>query len=297
MPAVSPLFLLPNTSTVLARSAISILKSADQAVLDEAIQTLLNKNLAAAAVMPLLEQSVNFSEVLEKLAEDWSDATLRAFATAFSMDVAKRNVMDVIVAIAILNEPDLESELRSENTDVPTANDLLENRKVTWQYPPPGTVLTPPYVVLVAVEAIDTTQADSEIQSILGELVDYRGYKIARRASTGGPLRRPDLTKFGAASLLKNQLLATSVLSTAAATTPDATQPVQTAAPPPVDQGIAAQALAAAQAAAAQAAAAQAAAQAAAAPATTAAMGAVNAVRRTMALAGVAQSSRAILGL
>jgi hypothetical protein len=182
--------MLPNTSTVLARTAINLLKSTDQPSLDEAIQTLINGNLAAPAVMPKLEQSVNFSEVLEKLAKDWTPETLNAFAAAFTMDPAKKNIMDLIVAIAILNEGDLESELRSENTPQATANDLLENRKITWQYPPPGTVLNPPYVVLVAVEAVDTAAADSEIQSILGELVDYRGYKIARRL-TNGPLRRP----------------------------------------------------------------------------------------------------------
>lgn len=188
MPAISPLFLLPNTSTVLARSAINLLKSADQAELDEAIQTFVNRNLKAIEVMPLLEQSVNFSEVLEKLSSDWSDQTTRAFAATFSMDAAKKDVMDLMVAIAILNEADLENELRNENTPQATANDLLENRRVTWQYPPAGTVLTPPYVVLVAVEAVDTVKADSDVQSILGELVDYRGFKIARRASTG-PLK------------------------------------------------------------------------------------------------------------
>jgi hypothetical protein len=190
MPQLSPLFMLPNTSTLLARTAINLLKSADQLSLDEAIQTLINGKIAAPAVMPKLEQSVNFSEVLEKLAEDWTPETLKAFAAAFTMDSAKKNVMDLIVAIAILNEDDLESELRSENTPQATANDLLDHRKITWQYPPPGTVLNPPYVVLVAVEAVDTTAANSEIQSILGELVDYRGYKIARRPTTG-PLRLP----------------------------------------------------------------------------------------------------------
>src|SRR5438128_2113468 len=141
MPQLSPLFMLPNTSTLLARTAINLLKSADQASLDEAIQTLLNGNIAAPAVMPKLEQTVNFSEVLEKLAEDWTPETLNAFAASFTMDPAKKNIMDLIVAIAILNESDLESELRSENTPQATANDLLENRKITWQYPPPGTVL------------------------------------------------------------------------------------------------------------------------------------------------------------
>src|SRR5262249_49662307 len=47
--------------------------------------------------------------------------------------------------------------------------------------------------VLVAVEQVDTSVADSEVQAILGELVDYRGYKIARRAPASG---RPGLRDF-----------------------------------------------------------------------------------------------------
>jgi hypothetical protein len=200
MARTSVLFYLSNTSTVLARSAINLLRGADQAALDEAIQTLINKGLAPPAVMAHLEQNVNFGEVLEKLSAEWSDETVRAFGTAFAMDTAKKNVMDLIVAIAILNEADLEAELRAENTPQATANDLLENRRITWQYPPPGTVLNPPYVVLVAVEQVDTTKADSEIQAILGELVDYKGYRIARRAAPPGirPLPgriNPDLIK------------------------------------------------------------------------------------------------------
>jgi hypothetical protein len=132
--------------------------------------------------MSHLEQNVHVGEVLEKLAADWSAETVRVFASALQMETSKTAIMDLIVAIAILNEPDLEAELHGENITDATAGDLMENRRVTWQYPPPGTPLTPPYVVLVAVEQVDTSVADSEVQAILGELVDYRGYKIARRA-------------------------------------------------------------------------------------------------------------------
>src|SRR6185295_19000431 len=92
-----------------------------------------------------------------------------------------------------------EAELRGENVSDATAGDLLQNRRITWQYPPPGTPLTPPYVILVAVEQVDTSAADSEVQAILGELVDYKGYKIPRRANGGGrvplgPIRlRPEM--------------------------------------------------------------------------------------------------------
>jgi hypothetical protein len=176
------LFFLPNTTTLLARTAINLLRGASQEQLDEAIQTLTNRSLPAPAVMSHLEQNVHVGEVLEKLAADWSAETVRVFASALQMETSKTAIMDLIVAIAILNEPDLEAELHGENITDATAGDLVENRRITWQYPPPGTPLTPPYVVLVAVEQVDTSVADSEVQAILGELVDYRGYKIARRA-------------------------------------------------------------------------------------------------------------------
>jgi hypothetical protein len=181
------MFFLPNTTTLLARTAVNLLRNANQEVLDEAVQTLINRRLPANAVMAHLEQNVHVAEALEKLAKDWAPETLRVFASALQMEPSKTDVMDLIVAIAILNEPDLEAELRGENTTDPTASDLLENRRITWQYPPPGTPLTPPYVVLVAVEQIDTGPAESEVQAILGALVDYKGYKIARRL-IGRPL-------------------------------------------------------------------------------------------------------------
>jgi hypothetical protein len=187
------LFFLPNTTTLLARTAINLLRGASQEQLDEAVQTLTNRSLPAPGVMAHLEQNVHVGEVLEKLAADWTPETIRVFASALQMEASKTAIMDLIVAIAILNEPDLEAELHGENITDASAGDLMENRRVTWQYPPPGTPLTPPYVVLVAVEQVDTSVADSEVQAILGELVDYRGYRIARRAPVTG---RPGLRDF-----------------------------------------------------------------------------------------------------
>jgi hypothetical protein len=194
MVRLPPFFYLPNTTTLLAHTAIALLKGTSQELLDEAVQTLANRRLAGDAVMPHLEQNVHLAEVLEKLARDWEPETTRVFANALQMDPAKLDVMDLIVAIAILNEADLESELRGENVSDATAGDLLQNRRITWQWPPPGTPLTPPYVILVAVEQIDTSPADAEVQAILGELVDYKGYKVPQRATGGrrvplGPLR------------------------------------------------------------------------------------------------------------
>lgn len=191
----SALFFLPNTTTLLARSAINLLKSVNETVLNEAITTIQNRSLAPPAVMPHLEQSVHVAEVLEQLAKEWMPETIKAFSAAFNMDATKTDVMDVIVAIAILNEADLEAELRGENTPETTTSDLLENRRITWQYPPPGTLLNPPYLVLVAVEQVDTSKADSEVNAILGELVDHKGFKIPRRLSAPVRIRPEDIIK------------------------------------------------------------------------------------------------------
>jgi hypothetical protein len=96
------------------------------------------------------------------------------------MDRNKLEVMDPIVSIAILNDPELEEELRVENTPQTTDKDLLENRRIVWQYPPPGTPLEPPYLILVAVEHQDVVKAEEVLQSILGELMNYQGYKIPK---------------------------------------------------------------------------------------------------------------------
>jgi hypothetical protein len=82
-----------------------------------------------------------------------------------------------------LNDPDLKGELQAENTAEATEGDLLGNRRIVWQYPPPGTVLQPPYLILVAVERTDTRRAEDVIQSILGDLVDHQGYKIPKAAA------------------------------------------------------------------------------------------------------------------
>ena len=78
---LAALFFLPNTTTLLARTAINLLRAASQEQLDEAIQTLTNRSLPAPAVMPHLEQNVHVGEVLEKLAADWSAETVRVFGS------------------------------------------------------------------------------------------------------------------------------------------------------------------------------------------------------------------------
>lgn len=173
--------------TQMARGAIQQLNNANPAVLKEAIITIKNKNIPGGGLMNYLERKVKVGEVLNVFAKDWSTETKEDFASpnTFNMDINKLdvNVMDSIVSIAILNDPDLEDEIKIENTPDTTENDLLSNRRVVWQYPEPGTPLDPPYLVLVAVEHQDIAKAEDIVQSIMGELVNHEGYKIPRGAA------------------------------------------------------------------------------------------------------------------
>lgn len=172
---------IPKTTTILARDAIKQLEKAGSAVLKDAIDTIKPK-VVASGLMNYLERKVKIGEVLGNPAKNWSDETRQDFASpsAFQMDKNKLEVMESIVSIAILNDSDLEEEILIENTPETTENDLLENRKIKWQYPAPGTPLDPPYVVLVAVEHADVTKAEDVVESIIGGLVDYQGYRVPK---------------------------------------------------------------------------------------------------------------------
>lgn len=172
-----------KTTTQLAQGAIKQLKEVEPTALREALNAIQSKNIVAAGLMNYLERKVKIGEVLNKFAKDWADDTKQDFTEAFPMEAGKFAVMDSIVSIAILNDPDLEEELRIENTPETTEADLLENRRIVWQYPPPGTILEPPYLVLVAVEHQDIARAEEVIQSILGELIVHQGYKIPKSAA------------------------------------------------------------------------------------------------------------------
>jgi hypothetical protein len=177
-----PIFLPEKTTTQIAQSAIALLNSASQAVLQEGVNTVKNRRVEAGNLMNYLERKVKIGEALSQLAAQWSADTKQDFAEAFQMTQDKLEVMDVIVSLAVLNDPDLTEELQIENTPETTTDDLLENRRIVWQYPPPGTVLQPPFLVLLAVEHRDTKRAEEVLQSIIGVLVDHEGYKLPRAA-------------------------------------------------------------------------------------------------------------------
>jgi hypothetical protein len=175
-----------RTTTQLARGAIDQLNSANPATVREAINaantTLRRENLPNDGLMDYLERRVRVGEVLNQLARDWSDTTKADFAGAFSMEPDRLDTMDSIVSLAILNDRELEAELRAENTPQATPNDLLQNRRVVWQYPEPGTVLTPPYLILIAVEHQDVAQAEDVVRSITSQLDVIDGFKLPRTA-------------------------------------------------------------------------------------------------------------------
>ncbi len=184
--AFVPRFDGPQTMTKLAHSAIRNLSDINKDYLISALNTIVNKGIAPNALIDSLEQGVKFNEVMSELAQGWSQATKDNFVQYFSLPSAQLEVMDAIVSLAVLNDPKLEAQLRRENTPQPTPEDLLDGRKVLYQYPPPGSVLDPPYIILLAVEHIDTQAAQHVVNSIMMELADYRvrehTFKVTRAA-------------------------------------------------------------------------------------------------------------------
>lgn len=184
---IPPLIFRPveKTTTQIAQGAMNQLRGAAPAVVREAMSTIKNKNIAGDQLLNHLERRTRVGEVLNELANDWSAETKQDFAEAFQMpnNADKLPVMDAMVSIAILNDPDLKNELLAENTSDASQGDLLENRRIVWQWPQPGTAFTPPYLIMVAVEHQDTTQAQNIIQSIIGDLVEFQGFKIPTAAA------------------------------------------------------------------------------------------------------------------
>jgi hypothetical protein len=169
--------------TQLAQRAIATLRAASREALVEATERARAKQIPADRLMDWIERKTRIGEVLGGAASGWSSDTAADFAQAFQMQQGNVAVMDVLAALALLNWPDLEGEVREENTTAPTGTDLLQNRRVIYQYPAPGTPLEPPYVVLVAVEHQDTRRAEEMVGSIMGSLVASSGFRMPREAA------------------------------------------------------------------------------------------------------------------
>jgi hypothetical protein len=169
--------------TQLAQNAMALLRNANKDLLSEALQIIRAKQLAGADIVNWLERRTKIGEVLGMPAANWSAETVSDFALAFQMNAARTPAMDAIAAVGILNMPELENEIRAENIGGTTTTDLVQNRRIVAQYPPPGTPLQPPYVVLVAVEYQDARRADDIVSSIVGNLVGWQSYKLPREAA------------------------------------------------------------------------------------------------------------------
>ncbi len=171
-----------KTATELARAAVANLSDATKEVLQDAINTLSIKSLKPDGLLDFLERKVRVGEVLNQLARTWSDATAGDFADAFQMDRTKTDVMDALVSIAILNQPHLDQEILAENLPQAAQQDLVDNRVIVDQWPKAGTALTPPYLILVAVEFRDVASAEDVVRSITGGLGEFQGARLPQAA-------------------------------------------------------------------------------------------------------------------
>jgi hypothetical protein len=162
-----------------------LLSGLDGAIVHEALNAITNQRLTADTLMDYLERKVRIGEVLANRAAQWSATTRTDFAGesgAFQMPADRTDTMDAIVSLAILNDRNLEAEIRAENTHPTTPTDLLQSRKVVWQWPAAGTVLAPPYIVLIAVEQQETATADTIVSSINDQLGVFQGFKLPQAA-------------------------------------------------------------------------------------------------------------------
>ncbi|BBH71859.1 hypothetical protein ACTI_85440 [Actinoplanes sp. OR16] len=181
-----PRFSGPHTTTLLVEHAIASLDGLPADTIRAALSFVQAKpqKVAPGELFEDLRQRTSFDEVLRERAEGWRPVTRRVFADVFAMPGENLAAMDAIVCIALLNRPDLEQALRAENAVAPTVEQLLENRRILWQYPPSGTPLTPPYVIVVAVESTDTGPAEDVVVRIMSSLVTAAsGYRLPRLAA------------------------------------------------------------------------------------------------------------------
>ena len=171
-----------KTNTQLARGAINQLNGVDRGVLDRTLNVLGSKNLSASRLMDYLERKVKIGVVLNSLAENWDNETKKDFEEAIP-GANENTIRDSIISLAILNEPTLEEEIFAENAPEATGEDLQTDRVIVDQYPPAGSVLEPPYVILVAVEQRDIVKAEEVVKEITDQLTTTKGFKLPKVAA------------------------------------------------------------------------------------------------------------------
>lgn len=175
-----------RTATLLVQAAVANLSGASveavRAALDHirAAQTPEGQPLRPESLMFYLERSTRVGEVLNAMASEWSESTRADFGRAIRVDPTRFDLMDAIVSIAILNHPLIDEEVLGENIPEATAQDLMDNRVVMYQYPAAGAQLQPPYVILVAVEYRQVAQGLEVVRQLMDQLAVFEGYKLPR---------------------------------------------------------------------------------------------------------------------
>jgi hypothetical protein len=170
---VPPQIPTPKTATQLAQGAVAQLTNVTPAAVNQAINAIASTGLDGPGIMIYLQRKTHVRVVLDSFAQNWDQTTRTDFADAFRMTPDQNDAMDAIVSLAILNDKDLEAEVIAENTSQTSIGDLTDNRKIIWQYPPAGTVMQPPYVILVAVEYRDVATAESTLKAITDQLGNF----------------------------------------------------------------------------------------------------------------------------
>jgi len=161
----------PRTATQLARGALAQLNGVGADPVGRAINAISSAGIAdGSGIMTLLERKTRIRAILDAFAASWDQTTKTDFSDAFPVPADQTDVMDAIVSLAILNDRDLEAEIIAENSSQTSTGDLTDNRQIVWQYPPAGTVLQPPYVILVAVEYRDIASAEDIFHSVADQL-------------------------------------------------------------------------------------------------------------------------------
>jgi hypothetical protein len=172
----------PKTATQLARGALAQLNAAGPDKVNRAINAISSAGISdGAAIMTLLERKTRIRAILDAFAASWDQTTKSDFADAFPVPADQTDVMDAIVSLAILNDRDLEAEIIAENSSQTSPGDLTDNRQIVWQYPPAGTVLQPPYVILVAVEFRDVASAEDIFHSVADQLGPFTRGQLTLR--------------------------------------------------------------------------------------------------------------------
>lgn len=181
---------LGSRITDLARKKADSLGKSRPEDLTEAMNAIKNKNIAPGNVFAHLDKNTDVGFELDKEAEDMSDETVNNIATMFGTDPKKKGVINNIISLGLLNAEGVEEAIEEEQLDEPSNEDVLRNRRIIWQHPEPGTVMEPPYLIVVAVEHRDVQKAKDARKDFAGLLIKHRNFKVPTNIATRLPRLR-----------------------------------------------------------------------------------------------------------